>query len=139
MLDLLKIDLSGRAEVEVVKQLQKDVQSKLVILLSEMSVNRICNDFMKKVVDGDILKAIFDNIISKLTQDVKHALVVDYKFILTENFLLKDSNEKYNLRKSLELYQTNQSLITLKYYFRLLAEEYSRNPLDSLSVRTALA
>lgn len=40
-----------------------DVESKIVILLSEMSSNKICEAFLRKLADDDDLVRLYDNVI----------------------------------------------------------------------------
>jgi len=39
--------------------LVKDIMSKTIIFLAELSNNRICSDILKEIVDQDCLKKIF--------------------------------------------------------------------------------
>lgn len=50
-----------------------DVESKIVILLSEMSSNKICEAFLRKLADDDDLVRLYDNVIrNKLDLCIKN-------------------------------------------------------------------
>ncbi len=66
-------------ETPVLKPLVHEVQSKCLILFSELSNHRVCEELMKKLVlQNDFFDLLFKQIIKRNIEDLNKVPVIEY-------------------------------------------------------------
>ena len=60
------------------KALALDVESKIIILLAEMSSSKICDSFLRKLAEADDFIRLHNNIITGLIDEALKAPVIEY-------------------------------------------------------------
>ncbi|CDW91447.1 UNKNOWN [Stylonychia lemnae] len=137
-IDLVGNILPNSKPNEITELLQKDIMSKVIILLAELSNNRICQDVLKEIIDQDHLKKIFQLVIhNRFVPDIQKKIDFNYNSSLFGDPFRKLFVDKHNKQYIKENYSACLALITIKYYFRLLQDEYSRD-LNNQYVRDAI-
>ena len=113
------------------------MECKLVIFLAELSQHRVGDSFFKKLSDNDDFLKLYDNTVRTLAEDSVNQVVVDYSGVISHFRLESDSIECANLARSLAHQSVCSSLMAIRYYMILLANEYQRD-LHSQAVKKAL-
>lgn len=97
------------------------------MLLAEMSTHRVTEQFFKKMDENDDYAKLYNNVVSPLAEDSVKQVVVDYSGVISHFRLESDSISSANLARTLTHTSVCASLVSLRYYMRLLAEEYQRD------------
>jgi hypothetical protein len=119
------------------KQLAVDLQSKVIILLSEMANNRLNEGFFRKLADGDEYARLFDLIVKQMIEEANKLPTIEFSGELPLNRIERETVDQGNNLRSLGVFSTCQALITLRYFMRLLGDEYQRD-LKNLNIKKAI-
>ena len=117
--------------------LTHEVQSKIVVLLALMSTNRVADVYMTKSVQNGMLSKLQESIIHGMAIEMNKMPAMKFSGKIADNLLERSQALQLDEDRSSTLFFACQSFITVKYYFKLIQEEYSKNP-ASEPVRKAL-
>jgi len=73
------------------KQLAVDLQSKVIILLSEMANNRLNEGFFRKLADGDEYARLFDLIVKQMIEEANKLPIIEFSGELPLNRIERET------------------------------------------------
>lgn len=72
------------------KALALDVQSKVIIFLSTISNNKICDAFLRTLAEGDVYTKIYSNAVGIMLDEVLRGPTIEYQGEMYPNKLEQD-------------------------------------------------
>lgn len=115
-----------------------EIQSKVVILIAEMASNKICESFLSKLNADDYYPMIYKNIITLSIDECIKPPIIDYQGEESDETSEQQPINFENDTRNMNLFLINQAFITIKYFMRLLADEYSKDVLYCKSVKKTI-
>eukprot|EP00347_Sterkiella_histriomuscorum_P005140 403357742 len=138
-LDFVTVKLNQLNANDVIRNsLLTDVKSKVIILLSEMSTNRVGVELLKNITENNNLKNLYQKVVTLFIPVIMEEVSINYFHSLNEDPQLQLDLKQKNSTATKKVYKTCQAYFTLKSYFKLLQTEYSNN-IDNQNVREAIS
>ena len=106
-------------------------------MLSELAANKICDSFLRSLAQNDDYVRIFDSIVRPSLEEASKQPVIDYSGDVSHNRFIQQSIDSANNSRALGVFSASTGLITVRYFMKLLAEEYSRD-INSMGVKKAI-
>ena len=121
-------NIYGQGEINpAIKALASAIESRVIILLSEMANNKVNESFLRKLSEGDDHLKLQENIIKPCLVQFQQLPLFDYQGDLPFNKLYYQSVQSANNGRCLSVSDTCQAYLTVRYYLRLLQDEYQRD------------
>lgn len=136
---LLKKPLRTNPECDrhpAIKALAQEVEAKLVVLLSEMSANRVGDEFLKKFGENDGFVKVYDNIVRAMIEEATKGAEIEWLGESSQNRVDQESISHANNARALAFHVACQSLVTVRYYMKFLGDEYQRDISNMAVVKT---
>jgi len=115
------------------KALTQAVDSKVIILLSEMSNSKIGEGMMRKLAENnDYMKlyqgtGLYEGTVKRCIEEAVRPPVIEYEGEVSYYTYEQESVSRGNDVEALKIFGQCQALVTLSYYMRLLASEYQKD------------